>query len=401
MPSLLLLLSSLPAFAADPTIVLPGAAPDESHITVVRTGGSDSLDHQSVAIVLWCAPTAEPKWRYVAENPNANYEAESQAMLAALTERSDISTLVFMGNPTANEITTWFTDFTVKLGNKGGVYRDLTVSVSCLVTDGDTDSEKLRTRDAVGNDGGLMFADFAAAASRLSAQSLWLLDTSRDQSSVIGGPTYGITANDLTGVPNAVAISTGAPGKYAGGGLIGAAAQVIRDTKGGELTFGQLYYSGIKPRVPQLDLYSSLGLVPGDAWTADRKVFVGGPLIVAPKTVTLPKDPIATTSRKKIPPGCYMAGAGVLGLIGAGVTAGQASTHYDKLVLYNNEGGESQSELDEAVDGYRTNTVLAVGLGVLGSAALIGGTTWAILDHGHTTVEVVPTGNGAEIHGKF
>ena len=401
MTSLLLLLSLPSALAADPTTPNPATAPAGSHIPVIRPGGAESLSSQTMAVVLWCAPVSEPKWKYVAENPGANYEAESQAMLAALTERSDVDVLVFMDNPSATEITAWFTDFTAKLGNKGGIYRDLTVSVSCLVTDGDMDSGKLHTRDAVGGSGGLAFADLAVAASRLSAQSLWLLDTSRDQRAVISGETYGETADDITkfDLPNAIAISTGAPGKYADGGLVGAAAQVIRDTKGGALTFGKLYYTGVKQRVPQLDLYTSLGLVPGDVWTAERTVFVGGPLIVAP-TVTLPTEPLVT-SKKKIPTGCYVAGAGVLALIGSSVSAVDTNSTYNTLVLYNNEGGETQEELDTAVNEYRTGLITSIGLGALGAAALIGGTTWTIIDLGNAKVEITPTGNGVEVHGKF
>ena len=40
---------------------------------------------------------------------------------------------------------------------------------------------------------------------------------------------------------------------------------------------------------------------------------------------------------------------------------------------------------------------MAIGLGVIGSVAIIGGATWTVLDHGKAKVEIT----GSMVHGTF
>ena len=400
MISSLLLLSLPSALAGDPTILPPSAAPDESHIVEVRHT-SDVLGASTMAIVLSCQPLGGELGTKMGYS-SPTYVAESAKLAAALTPRSDVQTIVVMNNPSAEEVTTWLKDTASVLN--GDTYRMVMISVACPATGGDTDDERLLTREVTDpHVGGLAFADLAAGIAPLTNSSIWLLDASRDISAAAGVPTYGPTADDVAKftLRDTLGISSGPSGRYAGGGLLEAAADAIAMSKGANLSLEAFFYRGIKMEAPTLEITTSMGLLPNDAWNQNmsRPVFVGGPLITVP-VATLPTDG-PNVPKKKFPPGCIMAGAGVLSLIGTGITAGAAGNFYDTLVLYNKEGGESQAELDVAANGYRTNTGLAIGLGVLGSAAVIGGTTWTILDHGHTKVEIVPTGNGVMVGGTF
>lgn len=393
MPILFLLLSSLPAFAATPAPPTPAPALTEEHLVEVSPFGGKA-ENTVFAVVMSCWPTdTNPQLKYA---PNMQeLAADAHAAADALGARED-TRVVRLFNPTLAEFDATIDGIRAELG-ENGQYMKLNFLYAGLAKGGDTNDEVALCP------GGIPWSDITGRLKPLSNVAIGVLDASHDvsKSTTDLGPTFGFTANDWrdADMPDGFAISAGPEGKYTGTGLLTAFAKTVTASNGGTMSMGDLIL-GLRTNAPLLELALSTGVDPKDQWTdnAGRQVFPGGGLkksVIALPT-TGPSMP-----KKKIPSGCYMAGAGVLSLIGTGITAGQASTYYDKLVLYNNEGGESQSELDEAADGYRTNTVLAVSLGVLGSAALIGGTTWTIIDHGHTTVEVVPTSNGVMIGGTF
>lgn len=381
------------------SLLTTALASDSEHIAVARKA-TDALDTSTAAFVLWCQPIGDhplaKKLAYIAPT----YESDSAKLGAALLGRTDVETLVFMNNPTVTEVTEWLKGFTTELD--GNQYREVLVSVACPATGGDTDEELLLTRDTVHGDvDGLVFAEFATAVAPIAKSSVWLLDASRDVTAALDPEmnAFGPTADDVTkyGSRDSLAISSGSPGKYAPGGLIMAAGNAIEGSKGAQLTLEAFYYRGIKSLAPTLDLYTSMGIAPGDEWNGNmaRSVLIG----IAP--IAQATTPTAVHKTQKIPTGYYVAGAGVLAGVASSVFALEASNTYDLLVGYNEHGGESQAELDTAVNDFRLNTELAIGLGGAGILAIAGGVTWAILDHGTTTVEVTPTGTGAMVHGTF
>lgn len=401
---------ALAADPADPTIVVPGGgtvtqppAPPVSHIETIRTP-SEAVDATTAAIVLWCQPDKTAALGGKMGYMDLGFEAESKAMIAALSARSDIGSLVFMNNPTSSEIATWLTQQQSVLN--GDTYREVLVTIACPATGGDTDEERLFTREVTSQDaGGLAFSDLATGIGKISASSVWLIDASRDVTAAMepGSTSYGPTADDPPrySTPDALAISTGGSGRYAKGGLIAAAANVIAASKGTSLTLETFYYRGIKPAVPELDLATSMGIASGDAWNQNggRMVFVGGPLI-APQIAALP--PAATPPKRKAPTGCWVAGAGVLGLIGTSIVGVSANADYEWLSEVNaGTRTTNNTELNATVNRYKMETGVAIGLGALSTLALVGGTTWTVLDvegrKHSTTVTLTPTGAGAAL----
>lgn len=357
------------AFGAEPTPV-PAAPPE--HIRVLRgdlnTLGSTSLSNLSVTI----SCTSKPGFDYTGENAALNQ---------TLMPLSSVDIVVNMEDATGPEIVGWFNELATQLNGKDP-FRLLVVSVSCSAKGGDEDLEVL------GN--GLAFTDLAKAVRPVAASSLWLLDTSQE--------SYGITADDVAhaGLPDAFAISTGAPGKIAPGGLIGAAAKVIKANGGNALSLDGLYYTGIKPAVPSLELYTSAGITAGNMWDGNggRMILPAAPLIVP---ITDVKPP-TIAHRTTIPKGCWVAGAGVLTMIGSSIIAGAAGGHYDTLTTYNNVGGETQEQLTAEVNAYQLNTGLAIGVGTLGALMTAGGVAWTVMDHNHhVSMTATPVG----ISGSF
>lgn len=395
------------AFAADPTIVngpavSPEAAPiTDSHIVVIRRA-AELPNATTMAIVLWFSPDPSSEFGKKLTYTNPSFQYDSDQLFAALYPRSDVQTLVVMNNPTAAEVTGWLA--TEHLNLDGDTYREIFLSVAGPATGGDTDEERLLTRDVTDpNQGGLSFTDLVSSIVPLTECSVWLLDASRNITGALdpGATSFGPTANDIT-MRETLVISSSASGRYGNGGLLIAAADVIKESKGGKLTLNQLYYGGIKVKAATLDTSTSMGILPNDGWDQnfERSIFIGGPLIAPVTASTLPKIS-ATKHGHHVSSGWYLAGGGALALIGGGITTTGALNDYGTLTRYNLEGGESQSELDTAVNSYRTNVVLAGGLGGIGVLALAGGLTWAALDHGHHTVTITPTANGAVVSGQF
>jgi len=395
------------AFAADPTIVngpavSPEAAPiADSHIVVMRRT-AELPNASTMAIVLWFSPDPTSEFGKKLGYTNPSYELDSVQLTDALVPRSDVQTLVFMMNPTAAEVTGWLA--TEHQNLDGDTYREIFLSVAGPATGGDTDEERLFTRDVTDpNQGGLSLADLVSGVTPLTESSVWLLDASRNITGALdpGATSFGPTANDIT-MRETLVISSSASGRYGNGGLLIAAADTLKESKGGKLTLNALYYGGIKVKAPTLDTSTSMGIIPNDGWDQnfERTIFIGGPLIAPVIASTLPKTSAAKREHH-ISSGWYLAGGGALALIGGGITTAGALNDYGTLTRYNLEGGESQGELDTAVNGYRTNVVLAGGLGGLGVLAVAGGLTWTALDRGHHSVTITPTGNGAVVSGQF
>lgn len=356
------------ALAAEPATVpvAPPAPPVESHIKVLRDDRSSTMPSlANVAVIISCG-----------SKPNFDYEKETAEFAASLKPLSSITAVVAFNNASAAEITGWFNDIGTQLqGNDP--YRLLIVSLSCPATGGDEDLEVL------GN--GLAFADLVKAVRPIAASELWIIDTSREG--------YGITADDIAhaGLPDAFAISTGGPGKLAPGGLIGAAAMAVKKNGAQALNLDALYFNGIKPMVPSLELYTSAGINRDDAWgnNGGRTILPAAPLIVTPMAAV--KPPVVT--HRNIPTGCWVAGGGVLTMIGGAVLAGSAGDHYNTLTEYNNVGGESQADLTREINAYKLSTGLAIGVGTLGVLMTAGGVTWTVVDHNHhVSVTASPVG---------
>ncbi len=389
----LLFLTTL-SFAQDTTATPPAV----SHIVTDIRGDTNSLvGTQNMAIVLWCQPAGDGELAKKIGYTSPNFQSESKAMIGSLTPRPDITALVVMNNPTASEVTDWLKHQAESLG--GDKYREILVSVACPATGGDTDEERLFTREVMDpNTGGLAFADLAIGINAIANSTVWLLDASRNLSVATGIPTFGPTADDLAklGVKDSFAISSSASGKYGDAGLLTSAAHVIAQSKGGALSLDTLYYTGIKAQTTMLDLGTSLG-TPGDGWTDNqqRVILPGGSLLIP---ITEMKMPI---KRKSVPTGCWVAGGGALTLIAGSVFAIQASTYYDTLDMYNRVGGESQAELDATVDAYRLNTGLAIGFSSLGALATASGITWTVLDKNEKAGTIVPTGTGMMVTGSW
>lgn len=361
------LLASL-VIAAEPTPV--SVTPQPEHIRVLRGQLGDLNSLSNLSVTISCASKS-----------GFDYTSETRELNDALMPISAMNVVVSMEDATGPEITGWFNDLASKLDGQDPV-RLLKISLSCSATGGDEDLEVL------GN--GMTFADLTKAVRPIASSSLWLLDTSRE--------SYGITADDVahSGLPDAFAISTGAPGKIAPGGLIGAAAKVIKANGGNALSLDGLYYHGIKPAVPSLELYTSAGINRDDQWgnNGTRTVLPAGPLIAPLADV---KPPTVAT-RRPIPKGCWVAGAGVLTMIGGSILAGDASSHYNTLTTYNNVGGESQEELTAEIKAYELDRGLAIGVGTLGALMTAGGVTWTVVDHNHhVSVTATPVG----ISGSF
>ena len=386
--ALFLLLPSL-ATAAD----LPTSSP--APIEVVRSGTS-TPGAATMGIVLWCEGSGVPTMPR-----DTSHETDGRLMADVLRQRSDVEVLIVMNDPTADEVRVWFAEYA---GNMADEHREVFIAVSCPATGGDSDEEILATRDATSTDGGLSFADLAMAVKPLARSSVWLLDTSRDWQMQFGTTTYGATADDVIkyGLPDILAISSGPPGTYATGGLIAAAASVIRDTKGEPISLDTFFYLGIKPQLAttELQILTSMGTYPGDAWNNNRgrSMFIGGPLIVP--VADMP--PPVTPKKRRIPPGCAVAGSGVLTLIGASVLAGNAAADYQWMDEVNDGSREAtDTELNDRVNRYHLNTGFAIGTGVVGLTALAGGVAWTVLDDNDRKIEVIPTGTGVEVHGTF
>lgn len=349
------------ALASEPTPV-PAAPPE--HIRVLRGDLNQLGALSNLSVTISCG-----------SKPGFDYTSEPKMLNDALVPISNMNVVVNMEDASSTEITAWFGNLASQLDGQDPV-RLLVVSVSCSATGGDEDLEVL------GN--GLAFADLIKAVRPIASSSLWLLDSSREG--------YGITADDVAhaGLPDAFAISTGAPGKIAPGGLIAAAAAVIKANGANALNLDRLYNTGIKPAVPNLELYTSAGINPSDAWGGNggRVIVPAAPLIVSIADVKPP-----TVTRRPIPKGCWMASAGVLTMIGGGILAGNANAHYATLDGYNQNGGVTQAELTSEIGAYKLDTGLAVGVGTLGVLMTAGGTVWTVVDHNHrTSLTVSPVG---------
>lgn len=390
------------AIAADPTTVASPPAPPVSHITVTQHDTNALAGAQNIAVSISCTPTANGPTKFQDLPPAlTDYRTESVAFLAAMNRRSDVSLLVDMNNATSAEILDWFKT-QAEITNEP--VRMLFIAVSCPAWGGDTDEEELGVNGAP-----LAFADLLTAAKPLAMSSVTILDASRNVSAALdgGSASFGPTADDVVKdhiLPDAFAISSSAPGKYGGPGLIGAVAKVIDATNGGQIDLNALYYLGVKAQAPtSLELFTSMGVVSPDTWNGNtgRLVLPGGKLITPPVTA-LP--PAVTPPKRNTPKGCWVAGGGAAVAIAGSIFAVRASDDYDKLKTYNKVGGESQTELDEAVKAYRTDLTIGVaGLG-LGVLAIAGGTTWTVIEEGrkhHTEVTITPTGNGVMVGGTF
>lgn len=375
----------LPAFAADPVISTPATA-DEHVVEVLPFHGNPETSVLAIIVSCWPSDSA-PSLKYV--ESVQGFGADIQGLKGALELRDDIA-LVTMINPTPAEFTGTLDTIKSDLGD--GAFGKTLFVFEGLATGGDMNDERLLCPGS-----GIAFSDVTKRLAPLGTASIGILDASRDVSKSTNdlGPTFGPTANDWrdAGMPDGFAISASPEGKYATAGVIPAFAKTIAASNGGTMTMGDIVL-GLRQHAPLLELALSTGVDPKDEWTNNlgRQVFPGGGL-TAP-IASLPTKPISS-AKKKVPTGCYMAGAGILTGIASGVFAVNASTTYDTLVGYNAVGAESQADLDAATIGYHTEVGVAIGLGILGSAAIIGGTTWTILDRGKAKVEFAgPTVSG-------
>jgi hypothetical protein len=384
------------------SIVAPNAFA-QNHIVEIKTPGSTPVDSTTAAIVLWCSPDVSTTFGQSIAAMNLTFEEESKALVTALFPRKDIGTLIFMSNPTSAEVNAWLAGQKALID--GNRFRETIVSIACPSIGGDTDEEILFTRDVAdpSSGEGLAFTDFAMQIGSMSQSSVWLLDASRDVSKALepGSTSFGPTADDIPrlGVKDAFAISSGSAGRYAGGGLIAAAAKVIDLSKGESLALEWFYYRGIKPLVPELDLATSMGMIPNDSWDRNmtRLVLVGGGLIDQP-LVVVDDDP---KKKPKIPLGCWVAGGGVITAIAGTSLLISASGHYQLLEDFNRFGGVSNAELAEEIGAYRTNLSLGFSIGGIGLAAIAGGTAWTMFDRNDVEVSVAPTNNGILLQGSF
>lgn len=371
-----------------------------NNIEVVRVT-QNPYSASTAAILLWCSPNRQNGFGGKVNLLGLSFEAETRELAETLRRRSDVNTLVVMNNPTSAEATEWFLSQIFALSGNDP-YGEIIVFVACPATGGDTDEEILFMRDSNDPSTGLSFIDLANSVGKMSSSSIWLIDASRDITAAMdtGATSFGPTADDITKatVPDALAISTGTTGRYANGGLISAAAKTISESQGRKLTLEGLYYQGIKPKVPRLDLATSMGIKPNDAWdqNMNRLVFIGGPLITdAPiSTKAESKESRKLTMRPKH---VLVAGGGA-GLLTGVAFAIQAGSNYRTLVEYDQNGGETEKELRTAVDSYLRNRNLAIGLGTAGALATAGGITWMVID---SKMTVAPTGNGVAVTGRW
>lgn len=385
MSPIALLLSTSVALAADPFTTSPATPAPQNGITTIRMS-ANAPEVSTMAVILTCG---------------TEYEAEALELYRSLMPRSDIDTLVTIWEPTANEVRNWFTS-TLPAEMGSGRYRLTIVGLACEGEGGDVDEEVLHTRNSE-IDGGLPFVDLVIGIRSLTTGAIWLIDASRDG--------LGVTGDDVVklGGGDALAISTGPPGTTAGGGLLGAAASVIESAGGGPITLEGLYYLGIKQKLAGTDLniYTSMGLLPGDEWNGNRArlVLPGGPLIEpAPAPFIPPAIPLTDPNvRKPVPAGCWVAGAGLLTtVVGGGINLGIASSDRSWIAGVNDGTIDAtDAELNAGVRHMRTHAVIGGIFTGIGGAALVGGTTWTIIEVRERTVTVTPAGNGVLFTGTF
>ncbi len=346
---------------------LAGDAAPTNAIVASPFGGNPELS--VLAIVMTCHPT---------DTHSASFETTEHV----LRERNDTA-IIAAENPNSAELMKELDDIRVTLD--GAQFSKVLFLYEGAATGGDTNDETLGCAEPI------VFADLMERLKPLGTSAIAVLDASQAD--------FGPTANDWrdAGMPG-FAISSGPEGKKTTDGLMAAFAETVKASNGGTITMGDLVI-GLRTRAPLLELAFSTGVNLNDGWTNNpgRQIFPGGG-VVAPPAVPAPLPTVAATPpKKKVPTGCAVAGAGVLLEIGAGVFAFEASTNYATLVEYNNKGGESQEELQTAVDGYHTDLAVAITSSVLGSVAIIGG-TWMVLDH---KVELTVTPGAAMLHGTF
>lgn len=364
--------------------------------TVVFEHGGQMPEATNIVVGIACPPPSDSKFASL-EPELVDYESENKAFLAAMAKRLDVHLTVDMTDATPAEALAWFQE-------RAGLepVRMLVIAVSCPAWGGDTDEEVFLM-----NGGTLPFSDLLSAAAPMASSSVWLFDASRNVTDVLGNgaASLGPTADDAVkyGVlPDALAISSSAPGKYGAPGLIGAAAEAIDLSAGKALTLEALYHHGIKPMAPTLELFTSMGVVQDDQWdgNAKRPILPGGGLHAAPLTAEaqqlLPLKVVKLQGNGFRPRHGMLIGGGA-SLIAGGVFAYQTSKEYGVLKELNAKGG-TQPELDGAVKRYRTSSAVAIGLGTLGAITTGTGVTWTILDRtASMTLTPIDTGTGVAI----
>lgn len=390
---LFLLLSGL-AFGGDTTP--PPVSEESIESNIIED--ARPVDGKLMVLALWCQPVGTGELATKIGYLDPKFEEETAAFVASIGPRTDVAMIVTMNNPTAKEIADWLAS--QKKNIEGEKYRQVIISISCAAIGGDTDEERLLTREVTNEEvGGLPFADLALGIHAIAESSVWLLDTNRDLSAATRSPMFGPTADDVAkyGLKDMFAVSSSTSGKYGNAGLLTTAANIIASTNGGPLTLDAFYYSGVKLMAAStLDLGTSLG-TPGDWWTGspERKVLPGGQPIAQIAEVT------QSVTKKKFdfrPSYGVIAGGGA-SLIVSTIFAIQAGGRHATLVDFNEFGGMTQTELDHEVRAYRLNTGLATGLGTLGVLATAGGVTWTVIDKNETTITLVPTGTGVMVAG--
>ncbi|MFA6018208.1 MAG: hypothetical protein WCT28_00355 [Patescibacteria group bacterium] len=407
MPTLLTLALSLVISFALATEAAPKLETPESHIVQVRET-TDPIKTSTIGLVLSCQPGGPSELAKRISYTEPSFQAEGEAMAAALTERSDVKTLVVMKNPTAAEANEWFKSTEKDLD--GNRHELMFLAISCPGIDGDIDAERLLTREVETIDsGGLAFADLVAGVNAIADSSVWIIDASRNLG--LDTATLGPTADDLgkLGAKDALGISSSESGINGNGGLLGATAAVIKESAGKRLTLDGFYYRGIKPRV-ELELSTSMGRQANDAWNGnkERLILLGSPLMVTPPITTpivvnvpnVTDAPISsiggapTPGSKTIKPRAFkfrpshgLIAGGTIALIGSGVFAVEATGHHGTLSDFNEFGGESNFELQQEVSAYRSDLGIAIGLGTIGIIGIGSGVAWTIM----------PTRNGIAV----
>ncbi|MEK7632963.1 MAG: hypothetical protein AAB473_04195 [Patescibacteria group bacterium] len=396
MTSLLLLLSTLPAFAATPAPAAPTPALAEEHLVEIAPFGGKA-ENTVLAVVMECWPTdTQNQLKYT--TAVQDFAIDAHAAADALSTRND-TRVVRLFNPTPTEFDATMDVLHAELGEDGR-YAKLGFLYAGLAKGGDMNDEV-----AMCPGGGIPWSDITTRMKTLSDVAIGVLDASHDVSKSTSdlGPTFGFTANDWRDaeMSDGFAISAGPEGKYSAGGLLTAFAKTVAASKGGTMSMGDLVL-GLRTNAPLLEIAFSTGVDPNDQWTDNtgRQMFPGGgikkPVIVA----TLPTTAL-TKPKGKAPIGWIEVGGGAAFSV-ASIALGATSGHnYDLLVGYNTNGGETQAQLDDAVGGYRNGLIGSVATGVLGLAGITLGTI-TLIDNGHGhTATVVPTGNGVRIGGTF
>lgn len=407
MPTLISLVLSFlvsTSSAAELGTTAPKLETPENHIVQIRET-ANPIETSTIGLVLWCQPIGSSELAKKSGYADPSFQAEGEAMVAALTERSDVKTLVVMKNPTAVEANEWLKSTEKDLdGNK---YQLMFVAFSCPGVDGDIDAERLLTREVEAVDsGGLAFADLVAGANAIADSSVWIIDASRNLG--LDTATFGPTADDLgkLGAKDALGISSSQSGVNGNGGLVSAAAAVIKESGGAKLALNDFYFHGIKQRTADLELSTSMGRQANDAWNGnkERPILLGGPLITtplisiplgsatsianAPNITDAPISSIggAPTPRSttfKLRPSHGLIAGGTIALIAGGAFAIEAAGHHGTLSDFNKFGDESNSELQREAKAYRTDLGLAIALGTIGVIGTVGG----------IACTVMPTGN--------